>query len=109
MSCIDLLGRTWSPPVDPTAAPPDQPASKAAAPDLPDPPALTGGPLTVDEAWAIFGVAQKRAPRDEVKRRYLAFVSRWHPDKHLEDQSAATAQLVRANAAYALLQKHCRW
>jgi hypothetical protein len=110
MSCIDLLGRTWSPPAGPAApaaSPPDQ--AKAPAPHLPDPPPLTGAPLTVDDAWQIFGVAQKRAPRADVKRRYLAFAAKWHPDKHPDDQVTATAQLVRANAAYALLAKHCRW
>ena len=78
MSCIDLLGRTWSPPAGPAApaaSPPDQ--AKAPAPHLPDPPPLTGAPLTVDDAWQIFGVAQKRAPRADVKRRYLAFAAKW--------------------------------
>ncbi len=68
------------------------------------------GRLTVDEAWEIFGIPQKRAPRDEVKRRYLAFAAKWHPDKHsAADQAEATSQLSRANAAWALLQKHCHW
>ena len=79
------------------------------APNLPDPPALDGATLTVDDAWAIFGVAQKRAPRDDVTRRYLAFAAKWHPDKNPNDEATATAQLARANAAWALLQKHCRW
>ena len=110
MSCIDLLGRTWAPPA---GAPTSQPATEMPcpppAPNLPDPPALDGATLTVDDAWAIFGVAQKRAPRDDVKRRYLAFAAKWHPDKNPNDEATATAQLARANAAWALLQKHCRW
>jgi curved DNA-binding protein CbpA len=63
----------------------------------------------VDDAWALFGIPQKRAPRDEVKRLYLLFVAKWHPDKHVNDEATATAQLTRANAAWVLLQKHCRW
>ncbi len=111
MSCVDLLGRTWGDtPAQP--APPAQPppvAPKAPPPHIPDPPPPTGETVTVDDAWALFGIAQKRAPKDEVKRRYLAFAAKWHPDKHPDDTATATAQLVRANAAYALLQKHCRW
>lgn len=117
MSCIDLLGRTWAPPVAPSppatvrrqaqATPPAPPPP--AASKLPDPPPVDAGPLTVDDAWALFGIPQKRAPRDEVKHRYLLFASKWHPDKHPEDQVTATAHLMRANAAWALLQKHCRW
>ena len=63
----------------------------------------------MDDAWAIFGIPQKRAPRDVVKRRYLAFAAKWHPDKHPDDQVMATRQLARANGAWALLQKHCKW
>src|SRR6185312_17535065 len=95
MSCIDLLGRTWAPPVavPPPAAPAPQAPPGAPAP----PPPLTGAPLTVDDAWVIFGIPQKRAPKQLVKSRYLAFVATWHTDKHPEDESGATAQLVRAN------------
>ncbi len=120
MSCIDLLGRTWAPPAPPSPPvtarrPPPQVTARQAAPPppaaskLPDPPPLDNGPLTVDDAWAIFGIPQKRASRDEVKHRYLLFAAKWHPDKNPEDQVTATAQLSRANAAWALLQKHCRW
>jgi hypothetical protein len=75
---------------------------------LPDPPALTEGELTVNDAWALFGIAKKRATKDEVKRRYLEFVFKHHPDRNL-DSPEAQANLTRANLALALLQKHCRW
>jgi hypothetical protein len=90
----------------PEALPPPQ---KPKFGPLPNPPQLTGGELTVGEAWRLFGIPQMRASRDEVKKRYLEFVARHHPDKHLNDEAFATAQLVRANAAWALLQRHCRW
>ncbi len=109
MSCIDLLGRTWAPPAAPPPPAAPAPSPQAAPPHPPDPPPLGAGPLTVDDAWAIFGIPKKRAPKDDVKRRYIAFVAKWHPDKHPEDQAVATAQLARANLAWTLLQKHCRW
>ena len=108
MSCVDLLGRTWAPPAVTSPAPPAPPPSKA-APDLPDPPPLIDDPLTVDDAWALFGITQKRAPKNIVKSRYRAFAAKWHPDYHPEDQVTATAQLTRANAAWTLLEKHCKW
>lgn len=113
---FDLLGVSWSPP---------QPAAQTAAwagwpppppPDAPQPPhppralpPLGGTTLTVDDAWAIFNIPQKRAPRAEVRRRYIAFLAEWHPDRHPEDEAVATAQFVRAKAAWELLQRHCRW
>ncbi|HTP97928.1 MAG TPA: J domain-containing protein [Casimicrobiaceae bacterium] len=128
MSCIDLLGRTWAgaPGQQPAPAwsgwsPPGAPASSAApsaapppsprppTPNLPDPPPLDGAPLTVDDAWRIFGIPQKRGQAADVKRRYIAFLAKWHPDRHPNDTATATAQFVRAKAAWELLQKHCRW
>ena len=115
MSCIDLLGRTWASPVAPAPMPqsPSQTKGQVGTQgDLPDPPPLTGDRVTVDEAWEIFGIPQKRAPRGVVKSRYLAFAAKWHPDRCGDDvraQAEAHAQLTRANAAWTLLQRHCRW
>jgi DnaJ domain len=109
---LDLLGRTWDQTQGPAPQawagwpppPPPVPAFK-----LPELPPLGGTTLTVDDAWAIFGIPQKRAQEADVRRRYIAFLAKWHPDRHPEDQATATAQFVRAKAAWELLQKHCRW
>lgn len=79
---------------------------------LPKPPplALMAGPITVDEAWLLFGIPMKRGRKEDVKKRYLEFVSKNHPDKFKgKKQEVANAQLVRANAAWELLQRHCNW
>jgi hypothetical protein len=75
----------------------------------PKPPPLTDQSMTVDDAWILFGITKKRGTKEDVKRLYLAFVAIHHPDKHPNDQARASAQLVRANAAWTLLQKHCKW
>lgn len=93
----------WSAPASPLPV-------TAKPPEAPEPPKLTqGSTLTVDDAWGLFGIAKKRASKDEVKKRYLAFVSMHHPDKHPEDTSGATTRLMQANLAFKLLEKHCKW
>ena len=78
---------------------------------LPKPPALSAGPITVDEAWALFGIPQKRGRKEDVKKRYLEFVFKHHPDKAKtkKQKDTASAQLTRANLAWSLLEKHCKW
>jgi hypothetical protein len=105
--CNDLLGRAWGMPLPGPTPPPAPPGAKYGP--LPHPPPVPQGALTVDEAWALFGIPQKRGLKADVKARYLAFVAKHHPDKHPDDQVGATAQLARANQAWVLLQKHCRW
>lgn len=100
---MNLLG-FWSEPVASTS----NPFTPRPRPNIPKPPPITGDELTVSDAWALFGVTNKRGTRDDVKRRYLAFVASYHPD--LPDAPPdANSQLKKANAAWALLQKHCRW
>jgi DnaJ-class molecular chaperone len=67
--------------------------------------------VTVDEAWALFGIPKKRGQKADVKKRYLEFVSKHHPDKFRapKQKAEAEAQLVLANLAWDLLQRHCRW
>jgi hypothetical protein len=65
-------------------------------------------PTTVDEAWAFFGIAKKRAHKDDVKDAYRLFMIRWHPDRCAQPDKAKK-QSLRANAAWALLKKHCKW
>ena len=78
---------------------------------LPKPPALSAGPITVDEAWALFGIPQKRGRKEDVKKRSLEFVFKHHPDKAKtkKQKDTASAQLTRANLAWSLLEKHCKW
>jgi hypothetical protein len=83
------------------------PNKSSAVPPKPSP--LADIDLSVDEAWELFGIAQKRGSQEDVKKRYHAFVTLYHPDKNQHRVDWATAQLVRANAAWALLQKHCGW
>lgn len=117
MSFNDLLGRPWavgppSPPPTPAPAPkPLQPAAAAPSAAVPNPPPVDDDEtLTVDDAWALFGIPQKRSTKDEVKRRYIALVAKVHPDSRPpEERVEATAQLKRANAAWALLQRYCKW
>jgi hypothetical protein len=101
----DASARPWD---TPRATPPGPPP-KPPPPNIPNPPPITGAPLTVDDAWELFGVVKTRGTKIHVKRRYLAFVSIHHPDKHPDDEVGATAQLARANAAYTLLKKYCKW
>ncbi len=92
----------WSAPATPREPPkPSEP---------PEPPKLTqGSALTVDDAWAIFGIAKKRATKEEVKKSYLAFVHKHHPDRHPGNEVDATTRLMHANLAFKLLEKHCKW
>jgi len=62
----------------------------------------------VSDAWLLFGIPKKRGSREDVKARYLEFVFEHHPDR-AADPIEAAKQLVRANLAWALLQRHCRW
>jgi hypothetical protein len=69
-------------------------------------------PDTVDEAWALFGIAKKRAAKATVKTIYREFMAKWHPDRHASDPAKlllANFQSLRANAAWTILEKHCRW
>jgi DnaJ-class molecular chaperone len=80
---------------------------------MPPTPRLGQGEVTVDEAWKMFGIPQKRGARDDVRKRYLAFVAKHHPDKiagaSKKKQKEATERCARANVAWSLLEKHCRW
>ena len=80
----------------------------SAEPPPPPPPRLPGALVTVDEAWELFGVAKKRGTRLEVKKRYLAFVALNHPDRPDAPNDAADL-LLKANAAFALLERYCKW
>lgn len=82
---------------------------KASYGPLPKPPPVSDEPLTVDEAWRLFGIPQKRGRKEDVKKRYLEFIQKHHPDKHPKNQKKANEQCSRANQAWALLQKHCKW
>ena len=80
----------------------------SAEPPPPPPPRLPGALVTVDEAWELFGIAKKRGTRSEVKKRYLAFVALVHPDRPDAPNDAADL-LLKANAAFALLERYCKW
>ncbi len=98
------LHRMRGVPVRPPPPPPPPPL------EPPDPPQLSqGSSLTVDDAWGIFGIAKKRATREEVKKRYLAFVHENHPDRHPGNEATMTTRLMQANLALKLLEKHCKW
>jgi hypothetical protein len=84
------------------------PVKQAPAPPPPPPPQLPGACVSVDEAWELFGIAKKRATRLEVKKRYLAFVTRNHPDRPDAPPDAAML-LLKANAAFSLLERYCKW
>jgi hypothetical protein len=101
----DSSARPWLDSKPSPPQPPQPPKPKFGR--LPDPPLLTGDELTVDDAWLLFGIPKKRGAKDEVKQRYLEFVAKYHPDK--PENAGTTDQLKRANLAWALLQKHCRW
>ena len=92
---FDMLGN-FLPPVN-APAPAPSPA-----------PRLPGALVTVDEAWELFGVAKKRGTRLEVKKRYLAFVALNHPDRP-DAPSDAADLLLKANAAFVLLERSCKW
>ena len=65
--------------------------------------------ISVDEAWSLFGITKKRATREEVKSIYLKLVAEYHPDKNQHDPATATQYMVRINAAFAALKRHCKW
>jgi hypothetical protein len=92
---FDMLGNFLPPPQAPAPAPPP-------------PPQLPGAFVSVDEAWEMFGIAKKRGTRLEVKKRYLAFVASNHPDRPDAPPDAAKL-LLKANAAFALLERYCKW
>jgi DnaJ-class molecular chaperone len=74
------------------------------------PPVVDDEAVTVDEAWEIFGFPMKRGAHDDVKRSYTAFLAAWHPDKHQDgDPVEAERQFKRAQEAFALLKRHCKW
>ena len=92
---FDMLGN-FLPPVN-APAPAPSPAQR-----------LPGVLVTVDEAWELFGVAKKRGTRLEDKKRYLAFVALNHPDRP-DAPSDAADLLLKANAAFVLLERYCKW
>lgn len=94
---FDMLGNFLPPVNAPASPPPSQP-----------PPQLPGACVTVDEAWELFGIAKKRGVRPEVKKMYLAYVAANHPDKPDAPPDAAKL-LLKANAAFALLERYCKW
>jgi hypothetical protein len=83
---------------------PPTPAKPAKAPQPAQQPLAI--PRSVDEAWAFFGIKKKRATEAQIKKMYRNFMARFHPDKGRAD---AAQQSLRANAAWDLLRKHCKW
>jgi hypothetical protein len=65
--------------------------------------------LNVNDAWHLFGFPKKRATRDEVKSRYLSLIVKYHPDRHIAHEKQATEYTIKINAAWTLLQRHCKW
>src|SRR5579864_5781111 len=63
--------------------PPAQPAPQAPPSEVSYAPLSSG--ISVDEAWALFGITKKRATREEVKARYLKLIAKYHPDKNMHD------------------------
>lgn len=102
---LDLLGRTWEAVPLPQPAPPAGPGLGSGPP----PPAqLAQENITVDEAWELFGIGKKRGTRAEVTKRYRLYVAANHPDRPDAPPDAAD-RLLRANAAFARLERYCRW
>jgi len=97
---FDMLGN-FLPPVN-------HPAGPALGGSSSPPPQLPGACVTVDEAWELFGIAKKRGTRLEVKKKYLAFVAMNHPDRP-DAPSDAADLLLKANAAFVLLERYCKW
>jgi hypothetical protein len=99
-----FLGMT-GPAVQPKPKPP-----KVVADDVSNSKVSQGIPtLTVDEAWLLFGFPKKRATRDAVKARYLSLIVKYHPDRHIKNEAKATEYTRYINAAWVLLQRHCKW
>ncbi len=93
----------------PVATPPV--SSSSPAPDrttFPTPAAPSSG-ISVDEAWEVFGISKKRATQEQVRSIYLKLVAKYHPDKNPNNQAAATQAMVKINAAFAALKRHCKW
>lgn len=75
-----------------------------------DPKVSQGVPtITVDEAWHLFGFPKKRAVKEDVKASYLALMKKYHPDRNAKNQAKATEYATKINAAWVLLQRHCKW
>lgn len=98
----------WSPfgsPPPPVAIP-VQPAPKLGPPG-------ERIPMTVDEAWELFGIKRKRATKAEVKRLHRDWQTRWHPDKFVcsskKAEEKAKIQFLRASMAWTILERHCKW
>ena len=93
-----------SPPPPPTI--PAQPVAKLGSPG-------DRIPTTVDEAWELFGIKRKRATKAEVKKIYRALQAKWHPDRHMrrgaKERKMAELQSSRANLAWTILERHCKW
>ena len=100
----------WAPRVASVAAPEPSPVASAGS-RVVVPVELTRDkvPETVDEAWIFFGIAKKRARKEDVKKLYIDHMKAWHPDRHQVNREEAGLQSKRANAAWELLGKHCRW
>jgi DnaJ like chaperone protein len=69
----------------------------------------SGGPLTLDRAYALLGVTAS-ASWDEINRAYRDKISKSHPDKvsHLSEelQQKAEELTLRLNEALALVKRH---
>jgi hypothetical protein len=97
-------------PLGPSSAPPSGQPPPVARPVAKASSNSGGIPTTVDEAWAVFGIKAKRGKRDVVKKIYRRLMAEWHPDKHVgKDEERAKRESLRANEAWKLLARHCRW
>ena len=55
--------------------------------------------------YSILGVSE-RATQDEIKKAYRKKAMEWHPDKHPDNQEAATEMMKKINAAYSILYRN---
>ena len=90
----------------PTQALPDISATLASgekeAPKQQEPlPEVPKGPLTVDQAYDFLGVKKEdRGNLDKVKLRFRKMSIKFHPDKNIGREEAATEVFKCVNAAY---------
>ena len=108
---FDMMGLGWFQAAFPVPKPKPPPSTVVPPPaDVSQVPVSAGvQTITVDEAWHLFGFPKKRATREAVKERYLALVVKYHPDRHIRQETKATEAVVKINAAWTLLQRHCKW
>jgi hypothetical protein len=102
-----FCGMDW---FSPASAKPPPPKVATPADDRVDTRVSPGVPvMNVNDAWHLFGFPRKRAMKDEVKARYLSLIVENHPDRHMADEKTASENTVLINAAWTLLQRHCKW